>query len=195
MGKISFKDEAEFEAAIAERVRVAVEESDSTVNAELRSQIDKLGAEIVALKASSKDTVDEYAPFAAFPDLAALVRKSDMRPTSLPALVSLAIWKSSAEATDFPHFVSASEILPTIPAGKKGERDLVTVTRAMENASAAFLAANMGLGIKVEVIRGTAKKAASAKARIFRFKPVEEVVEENVETVADHDVDREDEAA
>lgn len=188
---IVFRTEEAFEAAVAERLAA----SDSIINADLRTQIDKLGAEIVALKSASKDTIDDYAPFAAFPDLQALVREADMRQNSLPALVALEVWKSSADAKEFPHFVSASEILPAIPAGKKGERDLVTVTRALENAAAAFLAANTGLGLKVDVTKGTAKRPASAKARIFRFKPVEEVVEENVETVADHGGDREDEAA
>lgn len=178
MSRITFKDEDEFEAAIAERISVAVLESYSKENDDLRAQIDKLGAEIVALKTSSKNiTSDEYAPFAVFPELQALLQKAHMRPTSLPALVSLAIWKSSARATTFPGWVWASDILPTIPAGKKGDRDLVTVTRALENASAAFLAANTGLGIKVEVIRGTVQRPASAKARIFRFRAVEEVVD------------------
>jgi hypothetical protein len=181
---ITFKTEADFEEAIEARIGDAIEEIDirleaeQRVTAELRAEIDRLRAEIDALKSSAKDTVDEYAPFAAFPELQALVRKADMRPNSLPALVALEIWKSSANSKEFPHFVSAASILPTIPAGKKGERDLATVIRALENAAAAFLEANTGLGIKVDIVKGTPTRQASAKARIFRFKPVEEVVEE-----------------
>lgn len=190
MSTYRFKDEAEFEAAI---------EASQTVT-DLRTIVAKQDANIADLtakltSASSASISDDYAPFAAFPELQALVREADMRPNSLPALVALEVWKSSADAKEFPHFVSASEILPAIPAGKKGERDLVTVTRALENAAAAFLAANTGLGLKVDVTKGTAKRPASAKARIFRFKPVEEVIEENVETVADHGGDRENESA
>lgn len=189
MSRITFKDEDELEAAI----------SDSDTVAKLRNTIGNQNATIADLTAkldaaSKSTTSDEYAPFAVFPELQALVRKADMRPTSLPALVSLAIWKSSSESTNFPHWVSASAILPTIPAGKKGDRDLVTVTRALENASAAFLAANTGLGIKVEVIRGTAKRPASAKARIFRFKPVVEVVEVGQDDADDTESDRQDAA-
>lgn len=187
MSKITFRDEAEYEASYADKLSEAVASALAAQN--------KLISDLTAKLANAIPISDDYAPFAAFPDLAALVRKADMRPTSLPALVSLAVWKSSAEATDFPHWESASAILPTIPAGKKGERDLITVTRALENAASEFLKANTGLGIKVEVIRGTAKKPASAKARIFRFKPVEEVVEDASADTGDAEGDRQDEAA
>jgi hypothetical protein len=172
MSTYRFKDEAEFEAAV---------EASQTVT-DLRTIVAKQYKDIADLtaklaSASSASISDDYAPFAAFPELQMLVKKSDMRPNSLSALVALEVWKSSADAKEFPHFVSAAAILPAIPAGRKGERDLVTVTRALENAAAAFLAANTGLGLKVDVTKGTTKRPASAKARIFRFRPVEEVTE------------------
>jgi hypothetical protein len=189
---IAFKTKEDFDAAIAARI----EKTDLKLNAELRVENDKLRAEIAELRSASKNAIDDYAPFAAFPELQALVRQSNMRPNSLPALVALEVWKASANATAFPHFVSASEILPAIPAGKKGERDLTTVMRALENAAAAFLEVNVGLGLKVDVTKGSPRRPASAKARIFRFRPVEEVAEVAPADAGDGEFDlRNDEAA
>lgn len=160
MSKVTFPSEAEFDAAVSERVNAAI--------AELKADHDK---EIAALndllsKARDQNATADYSAYAEFPDLIDLMKQTDLRPGALPALCALQVWKGLNSAT------TISAAIPNTPKlGEKGggASSPKIITSALQKLEKALLSANTGVGVRVTSLRG---KEGDSTVKKIRFTPM-----------------------
>ncbi len=185
MAKVMFKDETEYEASYAGKITAAIDEAVKgyeTAIADLRSANDRLEVAIADLRSqlteastkSVKPVVDKFAAFASHPEFHAAISATTLLPTSLPTLAAFEVFKGATKASAIQAIIPATNAIGGRGGGSTTVRSIIA---ALETAGAAFLAANKGIGIKIATFRGTKTKAADAEVRVFRFKPIEEIVE------------------
>ncbi len=167
MSKVTFPNEAEFEAAIAERVNAALAE----VHAAHEKEISALN-ELLA-KAREQNATADYSAYEKFPDLVELLKKTDLRPGALPALCALQIWNGLTSAK------AISVAIPNTPKlGEKGggASSPKIITSALQKLEKALLSANTGVGIRVVSVRG---KEGDSNVRKIKFTPMVELADES----------------
>lgn len=163
---ISFDTEEAFNAAIA-----------SAVDAALATQLSAHQAELAALnsaleKARESNATADYSAFEKYPDLVALLKKTDMRPGGLPAICAIHIWGGLSTAADI-----AKAIGRTPKLGEKGDVECTPkiITGALQKLERGLLTANTGVGVKVISIRG---KEGNSTVKRIRFQPMVEIADE-----------------
>jgi hypothetical protein len=145
---ITFNSEAEFEAAIAERI-----------------------AKATAMAITAKKTASDpkWNAFADFPDLLAAIKATSLRPTSLPAACLLEVWKGAASAS------AIVKIIPVVPGPRGKETNNFVVGRALMTAEAELLLANTGVGIAVMAKKGSKGVEGDSLVRVMKFQPWAEI--------------------
>ena len=160
---IKFNTEADFEAAIADRVATSVAQA-------LEDQKAAYEAKLASAKKITGDA--RWNAFAGFPDLLGAIKATALRPTSLPAACLLEVWKGASSAS------AIAKIVPKVPGPRGKESNAFVIGRALATAEAELLLANKGVGIAVTAKKGSKDAPGDSLVRVMKFQPwTESVVE------------------
>lgn len=166
MAQVKFANEAEFDAAIADKINAAVAEVKSAHEKEIAALNELLA------KAREQNATADYSAYTEFPDLIELMKKTDLRPGALPALCALQVWRGVTSAAEI------SKAIPNTPKlGEKGGgvSSAKIITSALQKLEKALISANTGVGVRVTSIRG---KDGDSTVRRIKFTPMVEIAEE-----------------
>lgn len=167
MSVIKFKDEAEFDAAVNERISAALAEVHEAHSKEIAALNELLA------KAREQNATADYSAYAEFPDLVELMKKTDLRPGALPALCALQVWRGLSSAKDISAVITHTPKLGEKGGGASSPK---IITSALQKLEKALLSANTGVGVRVTSLRG---KEGDSTVKRIRFTPMVELSDDN----------------
>lgn len=152
------------EGEVESRIAAAIEAALVPIREAHAKEIEALN--IALTKAREANATADYSAFEEFPDLVALLKRTDLRPAALPALCALHVWRGLKNAADI------SKALPVTPSlGDKGgvPSSAKIITSALQKLERGLIAANTGTGVQVTSIRG---KEGNSTVRRIKFTPL-----------------------
>ena len=181
---LTFNTEDAYEEAVQQRIDTELKSAEDEIAA-LKAKNDELAENLATAQSSLADlqaksatrsspVVDKFAAFAEHPAFHAAISATDLLPTSLPTLAAFEVFKGATKASAIQAIIPATN---AVGGRGGGATTAASIAKAIKTAAVAFIEANKGVGIKVSTIRGAKGIPGDAEVRVFKFRPIEEIVD------------------